>query len=87
MARTARTGNVRKICRCSNWKRCVHPWYVWFVLQGHDLRVNLDLRSGRHARSFEQAKKLASALIVEWIDSLTRPYLLAREKHAKVASR
>lgn len=34
MPRRSTTGNVRKICGCTKWKTCSHPWYLDFQHNG-----------------------------------------------------
>ena len=68
MPRKSQTGNVRKVCGCSQWKTCVHPWYLDFQQRGVRYRENLDVLTGRHAADFTLAKDEARRAIVAKLD-------------------
>ena len=78
MPRRSRTGNVRKICGCAQWKTCAHPWFVWYRegkeigpngnLREHALRRELRALVGREPIDFADAKAEARRAIVAWRD-------------------
>jgi len=64
MPRKSTTDNVRKICGCTQWKTCAHPWYLDFQRDNQRFRDNLDALIGRHAPDFTAAKDEARRAIV-----------------------
>lgn len=64
MPRSSRTENVRKICGCTKWKTCDHPWYLDYQRNKVRFRDNLDKLTGRHAKDFAEAKDEARRAIV-----------------------
>ena len=64
MPRKSKTDNVRKICGCTPWKTCAHPWYLDFQRRNVRYRDNLDQLIGRHAPDFTAAKDEARRAIV-----------------------
>lgn len=64
MPRKSQTGNVTKICGCTQWKTCAHPWYLDFQRANIRYRDNLDQLIGRHAADFTAAKDEARRAIV-----------------------
>ena len=81
MPRQSRTGNVRKVCGCSKWKECGHPWYVEFKAPkrhprrgvstahptGQRFRQNLRPLIERHPQDFTEAREEARRAIVAWL--------------------
>jgi integrase len=63
MPRRSVTGNVRKICACTKWKTCAHPWYLDFQRDTIRYRANLDHLVGRHARDLVEAQDEARRAI------------------------
>ena len=75
MPRKSQTDNVRKICGCTQWKTCTHPWYVDYKASkdhprrpNERYRKNLDLESGRHAENLRVAQEEARRAITAWLD-------------------
>jgi len=64
MPRQSTTENVRKICGCTTWKTCAHPWYLDFQRDKVRYRDNLDKLIGRHPVGFTEAKDEARRAIV-----------------------
>lgn len=79
MPKPSANRNVMKVCRCKDWKTCDHPWYINFTIAKQRYRPNLDLLIGSHCRTFRSAELAARREIASWLDSLARPYLLAKE--------
>ena len=78
MPRQSKTDHVKKICGCSKWKECAHPWYVDYR-EGKDvslagrvrrrgLRCRLSTLVGREPADFADAKTEARRAIVAWRD-------------------
>ena len=63
MPKVSSTGNVRKVCKCPEWKACPHPWYVDHRIRGQRLCRNMDLLLGRHLETFDEAKAEAAKII------------------------
>lgn len=87
MARQSETGNVKKICGCSKWKECAHPWYVTYregkeldaktgKVRERGLRKRLSTLVGREPVDFADAKTEARRAIVAWKDGLDATALL-----------
>lgn len=77
MARKSENGNVKKICGCSKWKECKHPWYVDYrqgkeIVDGkvreRGLRKQLAPLVGREPKDFADAKDEARRAITAWKD-------------------
>lgn len=67
MPRVSKDGNVRKLCGCTRWKECTHPWYVDVQTKTRGrYRKNLDVLLGRHCVDFAQAKTEARRAILAW---------------------
>lgn len=64
MPRQSKTGNVRKLCGCTKWHTCPHPWYLDYQskLTGR-YRVNLDKLAGYHAGNLTEAQTEARRAI------------------------
>src|SRR5262245_22434329 len=72
MARLSQTEHVRKVCRCSKWKECTHPWYVWYRegsgAQQKNLRGRLSRIAGREPVDYADAVDEARRAITAWKD-------------------
>jgi integrase len=76
MPRQSATGNVRKICSCTKWKTCTHPWYIDYregkelgpagTLRERGLRCRLSKLTGREPDDFADAKAEARRAITAW---------------------
>jgi len=64
MPRRSATDNVRKICGCTKWKTCAHPWYLDFQKRKIRYRDNLDRLIDRHPADFTEARDEARRAIV-----------------------
>jgi integrase len=64
MPRKSATDHVRKICGCTQWKTCAHPWYLDFQRKHVRYRGNLDRLIDRHAPDFTAAVDEARRAIV-----------------------
>lgn len=62
------TDNVRKICGCTKWKTCSHPWYLWAQRDGVRYRQNLDKLLGRHVADYQQATNEAARALIAKLD-------------------
>jgi integrase len=75
MPRKSQTDHVRKICRCTQWKICAHPWYVDYKASKHHprrpnerYRKHLGLAAGTHVGSLREAQDEARRAITAWLD-------------------
>jgi integrase len=78
MARQSESGHVRKICGCTKWKECSHPWYVSYregkretkngTVREDGIRGKLSKYVGREPVDFADAKAEARRAIVAWQD-------------------
>lgn len=72
MPRSSRSSNVRKLCGCTKWKECAHPWYIDHQAANRRYRVNLnkmlerDQAIARERMEFDEAKREARRAIVAW---------------------
>jgi len=76
MPRQSKHDHVKKICACTKWKECKHPWYVHYR-EGKEigpngkprergLRCRLQPLVGREPKDFADAKAEARRAIIAW---------------------
>ncbi len=76
MARQSKHDHVHKICSCTKWKDCKHPWYVNYFegreagpdgkIRRRSLRKRLSFLVGREPKDFADAKNEARRAILAW---------------------